>query len=145
LEKFPTIMTWIATIDAFQHWVYTNPGHTRAARTIAWRALIKRFGNEISWDDCEEVRDSMWQRQLHLFGMPFYYIEYGIAETGAIQMWIHSRRDQSQTLANYRKGLALGGSRPLPELFSAAGLRLDLGSSLMEELAREVNRELVGA
>ena len=145
LEKFPTIMTWIATIDAFQHWVYTNPGHTRAARTIAWRALIKRFGNEISWDDCEEVRDSMWQRQLHLFGMPFYYIEYGIAETGAIQMWIHSRRDQSQTLANYRKGLALGGSRPLPELFSAAGLRLDLGSSLMEELAREVDRELVGA
>jgi oligoendopeptidase F len=75
--------------------------------------------------------------------MPFYYIEYGIAETGAIQMWIQSRRNQSQALANYRKGLALGGSRPLPELFATAGLRFELSSSLMSELAREVDKELV--
>lgn len=142
LEKFPTIMTWIATIDAFQHWIYTNPGHTRAERTDAWRALMKRFGNDISWDGCEAARDAQWQRQLHLFGMPFYYIEYGIAETGAIQMWLNARRDAKRALADYRKGLSLGGSRPLPELFSAAGLRLDLGSGLMAELAREVDGEL---
>jgi oligoendopeptidase F len=74
--------------------------------------------------------------------MPFYYIEYGIAETGAIQMWLNSRRDERGALAAYRKGLALGGSRPLPELFGAAGLRLDLGSGLMAELAREVDGEL---
>ena len=143
LEKFPTIMTWIATIDAFQHWIYTNPGHTRAARTEAWRALVKRFGNDVAWDGLEDARDAQWQRQLHLFGMPFYYIEYGIAETGAIQMWMNSRRDQARALEDYRKGLALGGSRPLPELFAAAGLRLDLTSGLMAELAREVDRELV--
>jgi len=143
LEKFPTIMTWIATIDAFQHWIYTNPGHTRAARTEAWRALVKRFGNDVGWDGLEDARDAQWQRQLHLFGMPFYYIEYGIAETGAIQMWMNSRRDQARALEDYRKGLALGGSRPLPELFAAAGLRLDLTSGLMAELAREVDRELV--
>jgi len=142
LEKFPTIMTWIATIDAFQHWIYTNPGHTRAQRTDAWRALVKRFGNDVAWDGCEAARDAQWQRQLHLFGMPFYYIEYGIAETGAIQMWLNARRDERRALAAYRKGLALGGSRPLPELFSAAGLRLDLGSGLMSELAREVDGEL---
>jgi oligoendopeptidase F len=75
--------------------------------------------------------------------MPFYYIEYGIAETGAIQMWMNSRRDEKRALADYRRGLALGGSRPLPELFAAAGLRLDLGSGLMSELAREVDRELI--
>ena len=143
LERFPTIMTWIATIDAFQHWIYTNPAHTRAQRTDAWRSLMTRFGNDVSWEGCEEARDAAWQRQLHLFGMPFYYIEYGIAETGAIQMWIQSRRNQSQALANYRKGLALGGSRPLPELFATAGLRFELSSSLMSELAREVDKELV--
>ena len=142
LERFPTVMTWIATIDAFQHWVYTNPGHTRDERTNMWRVLCARFGNDISWEGCEDAHDATWQRQLHLFGMPFYYIEYGIAETGAIQMWIHARRDQATALANYRKGLALGGSRPLPELFHAAGLRLDLTSKLMNELAREVDKEL---
>jgi len=145
LERFPTIMTWIATIDAFQHWIYTNPGHTRTQRTEAWRALMKRFGNAVAWDGCEDARDAQWQRQLHLFGMPFYYIEYGIAETGAIQMWLNSRRDQAKALADYRKGLALGGSRPLPELFRAAGLRFELSSGLMKELATEVDRELVAA
>jgi len=145
LERFPTIMTWIATIDAFQHWIYTNPGHTRTQRTEAWRALMKRFGNAVAWDGCEDARDAQWQRQLHLFGMPFYYIEYGIAETGAIQMWLNSRRDQAKALADYRKGLALGGSRPLPELFHAAGLRFELSSGLMKELATEVDRELVAA
>jgi oligoendopeptidase F len=145
LERFPTIMTWIATIDAFQHWIYTNPGHTRTQRTEAWRALMKRFGNAVAWDGCEDARDAQWQRQLHLFGMPFYYIEYGIAETGAIQMWLNSRRDQAKALADYRKGLALGGSRPLPELFHAAGLRFELSSVLMKELATEVDRELVAA
>lgn len=142
LERFPTIMTWIATIDAFQQWIYTNPGHTRAQRTETWRALTGRFGNDVSWDGCEAARDAQWQRQLHLFGMPFYYIEYGIAETGAIQLWLNSRRDEKRALADYRKGLALGGSRPLPELFGAAGLRLELGGSLMAELAREVDGEL---
>jgi oligoendopeptidase F len=145
LERFPTIMTWIATIDAFQHWIYTNPGHTRTQRTEAWRALMKRFGNAVAWDGCEDARDAQWQRQLHLFGMPFYYIEYGIAETGAIQMWLNSRRDQAKALADYRTGLALGGSRPLPELFRAAGLRFELSSGLMKELASEVDRELVTA
>jgi len=142
LERFPTIMTWIATIDAFQHWIYTNPGHTRTQRTEAWRALMKRFGNAVAWDGCEDARDAQWQRQLHLFGMPFYYIEYGIAETGAIQMWLNSRRDQAKALADYRSGLALGGSRPLPELFRAAGLRFELSSGLMKELATEVEGEL---
>lgn len=143
LEKFPTIMTWIATIDAFQHWIYTHPGHSRAERAAAWRAIAARFGNDVSWEGCEDARDFAWQRQLHLFGMPFYYIEYGIAETGAIQMWLAARRDQAKALANYRKGLALGGSRPLPELFAAAGLRFELSSGLMKELASEVDRELV--
>jgi oligoendopeptidase F len=135
-------MTWIATIDAFQHWIYTNPGHSRAQRTEAWRALMKRFGNNVSWEGLGDELDAQWQRQLHLFGMPFYYIEYGIAELGAIQMWLNARRDEKRALENYRKGLALGGSRPLPELFGAAGLRLDFGGSVMAELAREVDGEL---
>lgn len=142
LEKFPTLMPWIATIDAFQHWTHTHPGHTVEERRAAWRELDARFGGDCDWSGLEETRDSMWQRQLHLFGAPFYYIEYGIAELGAMQMWMQSRRDTPLALANYKKALALGGSRPLPELFETAGIRLDLSAPMMRELAHETERAL---
>ena len=142
LEKFPTLMPWIATIDAFQHWTHTNPGHTVAERRAAWRALDQRFGGGCDWSGLEDTLESSWQRQLHLFGSPFYYIEYGIAELGAMQMWMQSRRNAASALANYKKALALGGSRPLPELFETAGIRLDLSANVMQELAHETERAL---
>ena len=135
-------MPWIATIDAFQHWTHTNPGHTVAERRAAWRALDQRFGGGCDWSGLEDTLESSWQRQLHLFGSPFYYIEYGIAELGAMQMWMQSRRNAASALANYKKALALGGSRPLPELFETAGIRLDLSANVMQELAHETERAL---
>jgi oligoendopeptidase F len=142
LEKFPTLMPWVAQIDAFQHWVYTNPSHSRAERTRAWQELNRRFGPEVDWSGLETFNDRSWQRQLHLFGLPFYYVEYGIAETGAMQVWLAARRSEGEAIAAYKRGLALGGTRPLPALFTAAGCRFDFGRTVVAELQAEIHKAL---
>jgi len=142
LEDLARMIPWTATIDAFQHWIYTNPGHTREERTACWRDLERRFGPVISWDGLEHFRDAGWQRQLHLFEVPFYYIEYGIAQLGALQLWQIARRDEGEALTKYREALALGGSRPLPALFETAGLRFDFGPDTMRSLMDDVAAEL---
>jgi oligoendopeptidase F len=142
LEDLSVLLPWIATIDAFQHWIYTHPGHSRAERTACWEELDRRFGHAVSWAGLEHYRAASWQRQGHLFGVPFYYIEYGIAQLGALQLWLQSRRDPAGALANYKRALALGGSRPLPELFKAAGLRFEFGPPIMRTLMEAVQAEL---
>lgn len=137
------VLAWVATIDQFQHWVYSNPNHTIDERTDAWKKLIARFGDAVDWSGCEPVRDAMWQRQLHLYHVPFYYIEYAIAQIGAMQLWLKARHDPKQALANYRSALALGGTRSLPELFTAAGLVFDFSSKTIVPLLRAVEEELV--
>jgi len=137
------ILPWIAAVDAFQHWLYTNPGHSREQRNAAWVALMQRFGRAVSWDGLAEERAREWHRQPHLFIHPFYYIEYGIAQLGALGVWLHAREHgQDSALALYKRGLALGGSRPLPELFAAAGLRLDFGEETVARLAGALESEL---
>ncbi len=144
LEDAIEIYPWIATIDAFQHWVYTHPGQTREARKAAWLETFNRFSPSVDWSGYEDARAYLWHRQLHLFVEPFYYIEYGIAQTGALQVWRQSREDYRTAVRRFRQALALGGSRPLPELFKAAGatFRFDaatlqpLVDALAEELAR---------
>jgi len=142
LENLATMLPWIAQIDAFQHWVYTHPGHSRDERAAEWVRLNRRFGPTVDYSGFEEVERTAWQRQLHLFGVPFYYIEYGIAQLGALQLWLLSRRDAAKALAGYKRALALGGSKPLPKLFEAAGLRFDFGPAIMRELQQEVSQEL---
>lgn len=142
LEDLSKMIPWIATIDAFQHWIYLNPEHTREERTAKWLELDARFGAAVDWTGLEKYRETMWQRQLHLFGVPFYYIEYGIAQLGALQLWLQSRRDEKKALANYRKAMTLGGSRPLPDLFGAADLKFSFGPDTMQELMNEVKGEL---
>lgn len=142
LEDLSKMIPWIATIDAFQHWLYTNPDHTRKQRTTKWLELDDRFGAAVDWSGIEQYRATGWQRQLHLFSVPFYYIEYGIAQLGALQLWLQSRRDPRKALDNYFRALSLGGSRPLPELFAAAELQFDFGPETMQELMREVEGEL---
>ncbi|HYE02395.1 MAG TPA: M3 family oligoendopeptidase [Phycisphaerales bacterium] len=142
LEQLATILPWIATIDQFQHWAYTHPMHSRAGRRDTWVGLNARFGPAVDYSGLEPYLDMSWQRQLHLFGAPFYYIEYGIAQLGALQLWLNFRRDPAQALDAYKRALALGGSRPLPELFEAAGLEFDFGPAMIERLWGEVDREL---
>ena len=144
LEGIIGLMPWIATIDAFQHWIYTHPDHTRDERKAEWLKLQKRFGGIEDWTGFEDARAYMWHRQGHLFGSPFYYIEYGIAQLGALQMWLNSKKNVAGAVANYRSALALGGSRPLPELFKAAKIKFDFSSKTIEPLAKAITKELAG-
>jgi oligoendopeptidase F len=142
LEGIVGVFPWIATVDAFQHWVYTHPNHTHDERAAAWLALMDRFGGDVDWSGHETARAHLWHRQLHIFLHPFYYIEYGIAQLGALQVWANSRRDRAKALNDYKKSLALGGSRPLPELFSAAGCRFEFSSRTIEPLTKLLREEL---
>ncbi len=142
LEGIVNVFPWIATIDAYQHWLYLHPTHTREARTAHWLSLNERFGGIVDYEGHEDARRAMWQRQLHLFGVPFYYIEYGIAQIGALQLWRNARQDKAQALKQYREALALGGSRPLPELWSAAGLTFDFSKATLAPLIEDLMAEL---
>jgi oligoendopeptidase F len=142
LEGIVEVFPWIATVDAFQHWIYTHAGHTRDERTAAWLGLMDRFGGEVDWKGCEIARANLWHRQLHIFLHPFYYVEYGIAQLGALQVWARSKENPVQALADYKRALGMGGSRPLPELFTAAGCRLDFSAKTVKPLVALVRQEL---
>ena len=144
LEGIIGFFPWMATVDAFQHWVYTHPGHTRAERAAAWLAIMDRFGGDADWSGFEANRACMWQRQLHIFLYPFYYVEYGIAQLGALQVWANSKHNKAKALADYKHALKLGGSRPLPELFAAAGCRFDFSRQTIRPLIQLAQTELAG-
>ena len=142
LEGIVSILAWIATIDAFQHWVYTNPGHTREERQEKWVELGDRFGSNLNWSGFEEWRKVGWQKQLHLFSYPFYYIEYGIAQLGALQLWLQYRESPEKALNNYANSMKMGGSRPLPQLFEAGDMSFDFGQATVQGLIDAVRDEL---
>jgi oligoendopeptidase F len=138
LEGIVDLFPWVASVDAFQHWIYSHPGHSRAQRRAAWESVLDRFGGHVDWTGLDQARACLWHRQLHIFLHPFYYVEYAIAQMGALQVWANARRDPAQALAQYRRALALGGARPLPELFAAAGGRFDFGAATLKPLIESV-------
>lgn len=142
LEDIVEILPWVATIDAFQHWLYTHPGHSASERRDAWLSVHRRFSGGEDWSGFDEERAYLWHRQLHLFEVPFYYIEYGIAQLGALGLWVAAQEDPASALAGYRRALALGGSKPLPELFAAAGLPFDFSERTVAPLAAAVSGAL---
>ncbi len=142
LEGIVEIFPWIATVDAFQHWIYSHPGHTREERREAWLVLMKRFGGDVDWSGYEDALANLWHRQLHIFLHPFYYVEYGIAQLGALQVWANSKKEKAKALRDYQNALSLGGSRPLPELFSAAGCRFDFSVETVRPLVKLLQIEL---
>ena len=142
LEGIVSVFPWIATVDAFQHWIYTHADHTRAERSAAWITLMDRFGGDVDWSGHEAVRANLWHRQLHIFLYPFYYVEYGIAQLGALRVWAYSKRDKAGALAAYQRALALGNSRPLPELFAAAGCPFSFDQATVRPLVQLVKDEL---
>jgi oligoendopeptidase F len=142
LEDLLTTYPWVATIDAFQHWVYTHPDHTRQERREAWVDLRRRLGGLEDWSGLEEAQAYSWHRQLHLFTVPFYYIEYGIAQTGALQVWQNAKKSRRRAIADYRAAEALGFTRPLPKLFQAAKLKFDFGARTIGPLIRSALKDL---
>lgn len=143
LERVITIFPWIATIDKFQHWIYENPSHTEKERCEQWMTILEEFSSPvIDFSGLEEYRKYAWQRQLHLYEVPFYYIEYGIAQLGAIGLWKQYQENPDQAINNYIKALDLGGTVTLPELFKAAGLQFDFSPQYISELMKFVKKEL---
>lgn len=142
LEGIVGALAWIATVDAFQHWIYTHPGHSHAERDAAWARIHSRFGGEVDWSGLEEVRAKLWHRQLHVFLYPFYYIEYGIAQLGALQVWMNSQHDKAGALASYKRALALGNSQPLPELFAVAGCKFEFSEATVLPLTSMIRDRL---
>jgi oligoendopeptidase F len=143
LERVMTIFPWIAAIDSFQHWVYENPHHTEEQRANTWTEIITGFTSPvIDYSGLEEYRRYGWQRQLHLFEVPFYYIEYGIAQLGAIGLWKQFKEDKQTALQHYIKALDLGGTRTLPQLYEAAGLPFDFSPAYIRQLMLFVQDEM---
>lgn len=143
LERVITIFPWIATIDKFQHWVYENPGHTVTERAEKWLAILNEFSSpEIDFSGLDGYRMYSWHRQLHLYEVPFYYIEYGIAQLGAIGLWKQFKQNPENAVNNYVNALRLGGTKTLPELFKRAGLQFDFSPEAIKELMEFVKTEL---
>lgn len=143
LERVITIFPWIAAIDKFQHWIYTQPGHTHTEREEQWMHIIEEFTSPlVDFTGLEKYRRVLWQRQLHLFEVPFYYIEYGIAQLGAIGLWQQYKKNLTAALENYLQALSLGGTRTLPQLFKAAGLSFDFSGPRISQLMQFVKAEL---
>ncbi|MDQ3512337.1 MAG: M3 family oligoendopeptidase [Chloroflexota bacterium] len=143
LEGIMVTMPWIAVVDAFQHWVYTDPdGADRDARDEAWVRIFERFNPGVDWSGLESFRLARWYRQLHIFQYPFYYIEYGLAQLGALQVWRNAMRDQAAAVAAYRGALALGATKPLPDLFAAAGANFTVDAGEVGDLVTMIEGEL---
>jgi oligoendopeptidase F len=143
LERVITIFPWIAVIDKFQHWIYENSDHTLEERSQKWMEIFKEFGDDvIDYSGLEKYVETGWQKQLHLYEVPFYYIEYGIAQLGAIGLWQQYKSDPEKALDNYVNALSLGGTKTLPELYKVAGLQFDFSPENIKSLMEFVNEEL---
>ena len=143
LEDILLSLAHIASVDAFQGWIYTSgEGGDAVARDAAWLRIRERFERGVNWSNLQQERVARWYRQLHIFQYPFYYIEYGIAQIGALQVWRNSRRDHARAVAQYRGALALGAVRGLPDIYRVAGAELTFDAKKLGELVQLVEAEI---
>ncbi|GMT42632.1 MAG: oligoendopeptidase F [bacterium] len=143
LERVVEIFPWVATIDAFQHWIYTHPGHAREERTQQWLEISQRFEVGLDWSGLDQdIKRYGWHRQLHIFEVPFYYIEYAIAQLGALQIYRVYKKERRKAVDRYLDALALGGSGSPCELFAQAGIRFDFSQETIEPLMDMVEEEI---
>jgi oligoendopeptidase F len=142
LEKILKTLSWIASIDKFQHWIYENPTHTIEERNNTWMGIIKQFGTgEVDYSGLENNLKRSWQGQLHLYEVPFYYIEYGMAQLGAIALWKNYLENPKQCVTNYKNALSHGYTRTIPELYELAGIKFDFSGKYVQQLAEFVLSE----
>lgn len=143
LEDLIETLPWVATIDKFQHWIYEHPDHTPDERRKEWNAIFARFSDKVTnWEGLEVARDFLWQKQLHLYEVPFYYIEYGMAQLGAIAVWRNFREDPKKGLEGYQNALRLGYRRTIPQIYEAANIKFDFSRDYIRELMGFVKKEL---
>ncbi len=144
LESMIRFWPYMAVVDAFQHWVYTN--HQAASNPAncdaKWAELWDRFMQGIDYGGLQAEKETGWHRKLHIFQIPFYYVEYGLAQLGAVQVWGNSLQDQAQAVRDYRKALALGGTATLPQLFSIAGAKFGFDSATVKRAVDLVERTI---
>lgn len=136
-------LPWVAVIDQFQHWIYTNPDHNAADREAAFKQIYTRFGAGFAdWTEYDQQFGNLWQKQLHLFEVPFYYIEYAIAQLGAIAVWKNYKENPTKALEQYLAALTLGYTKPMNEIYETAGIKFDFSAAYIKELAMFVKNEL---
>lgn len=143
LEDVLTVLPWVATVDKFQHLLYTNPNHSAAERKKMWETTFNEFASTaVNWSGQEKFKSILWQKQLHIFEVPFYYIEYGMAQLGAIALWRNYKSNPEKTIEQYLNALRLGYTKTIGEIYEAAGVRFDFSPEYMKELMDFVNNEL---
>jgi len=136
-------LPWVAVVDQFQHWIYTNPDHTDAERRAAWIQIYEPFGAGFAdWGGLKEAEANLWQKQLHIFEVPFYYIEYGMAQLGAIAVWKNYKENPEKGLQQYLDALKLGYTKTIKEIYETAGIKFDFSAAYVKELAEFVKGEL---
>lgn len=142
LEKSLETLPWVASIDKFQHWIYTTE-HTAEQRKKKWIEITKELGNQvINWENNEDALANLWQKQLHLYEVPFYYIEYGMAQLGAIAMWRSYKENGDQALEKYMEALKLGYTKSISEIYNTAGIEFNFSALYVKELADFIKKEL---
>ena len=143
LEGVINVLPWVATVDKFQHWLYLNPYHNHKQRQDAWVEIANEFGsNTVDWTGHEDIFATSWQKQLHIFEVPFYYIEYAIAQLGAIAVWKKYKENPEKAIKQYENALQLGYTKTIPEIYKTAGIRFDFSKSYVKELMNFVKDEL---
>mgnify|MGYP000993593181 CR=1 FL=1 len=143
LRDVLSALPWIATVDKFQHWLYENPQHSLAERSHKWVEILEEFQDQVTdWSGLEKFKEYSWQRQLHIYEVPFYYIEYGMAQLGAISVWRNYKRNPEQGLASYRAALSLGYTEDIRSIYAAAGIAFDFSRDYIAELMEFVKHEL---
>ena len=145
LETGIIFWPYMALVDAFQHWIYENPSEGSIASNCEekWAELWDRFMIGIDYSGLEAQKKAYWHRQGHIFGAPFYYVEYGLAQLGAVQVWANARKDQRKAVADYRKALSLGATVPLPDLFTAAGAKFAFDAETLRQ-AVDLMEQVIG-
>ncbi|OKS85242.1 M3 family oligoendopeptidase [Mucilaginibacter polytrichastri] len=136
-------LPWVAVVDQFQHWIYTNPDHTDEQRSEAWVQIYERFGASfVDWSGNKEAEINLWQKQLHIFEVPFYYIEYGMAQLGAIAVWKNYKENPEKGLQQYMDALKLGYTKTIKEIYETAGIKFDFSADYVKQLVAFVKSEL---
>jgi oligoendopeptidase F len=143
LTQIIETLPWVATIDKFQHWIYEYPTHTVEERLAQWNVIFDQFADDVtSWEGLTEQKNYLWQRQLHLYEVPFYYIEYGMAQLGAVAVWKNYKENPVKGLDGYLNALKLGYKKSIPEVYAAADIKFDFSKAYIKDLMTFVREEL---